>query len=305
MSYITVCTPTYNRAYLLKRPFESLQKQTFKDFEWLIIDDGSTDNTEEIVKEFKKQASFPITYVKQSNQGRAAALNTSYKYIKTKYVINLDSDDAYLPDALEKIHKIWENIPAQDYERFWCITGQCVDSQTGQLIGGRWPEDINQYRGVEQYKRIYKYKRGEKSCCRKLEVLKKFPFPQYEDTKFVPENIVWEHINLYYDQFCTNEVFRVYFTDSSDSLAKGHGLGKAQYNSSYHYTVFVLNTLWDRLFYYLPVCKALLNIHKWGILSGRDLRTELKDVNTWYKKVLVSLTYLPMLVYVHIRCKAK
>lgn len=297
MRYITVCTPTYNRAHLLHRPFNSLQKQTFKNFEWLIIDDGSTDNTEEIIQNFKKIASFPIVYIKQPNQGKAAALNTSYKYINTKYVINLDSDDEIVHDALEKIHHIWETLPAKEHERFWCITGQCIDGGTGKIIGGHWPDNINNKKGKEQYKLICKYKKGEKACCRKLEILKKFPFPKYDDTKFVTENIVWENINLYYDQFCTNEIFRIYYTNSTDSLAKGSGLGISLCHSYYYYKVFIINTLWSRIYCNSSVWKALFSIHKWSKLSGRKLKTELNDLNTWYKKLFVLLTFLPVRIY--------
>lgn len=143
MAYLTVCTPTYNRAYILRRPFESLLKQTFKDFEWLIIDDGSSDNTENLVKEFIEQADFSIKYVSKPNGGRASALNESYQHIQTEYVINLDSDDELVPDALEKIYHAWENIPENERDRFWCVVGHCVD-QKGNRIGGDWPEDINE-----------------------------------------------------------------------------------------------------------------------------------------------------------------
>lgn len=297
MSYLTVCTPTYNRAYILDRPFRSLMAQTFKDFEWLIIDDGSTDDTEKKVKEFIEKADFPIYYHKQKNLGRAAALNTSYKYITTKYVINLDSDDAYVPDALQKIHDIWENIPSEEYDRYWCVTGQCIDSQTGKLIGGLWPEGINQLRGRQQHKAIVKYKKGEKSCCRKTEILKQYPFPQYDDTKFVPENIVWEKINLYYDQFCTNEIFRIYYTDSVDSLAKGVTLGESQKNSQYHLMIFMINELFGQFFYNPSIPKVIPKTAYWAILSRKSYGYTMEEINKWYKRALVSICWPLMMLY--------
>lgn len=229
MCYITVCTPTYNRAGMLERPFESLRKQSFRDFEWLIIDDGSTDNTEKVVEKFKKIANFTIRYYKKENGGRHTALNYSYKFIKSKYVINLDSDDELTSNALQILYDTWEGMSDFDRERCWCVTGRCVDNTTGKIIGVLWPSEINSLSGRKQHKKITKFKRGcEMSCCRKTEVLKKFPFPVYSDTKFVSENQIWEKINQEYDQYCTNEILRIYHTDSQDSLGGGKCIKKVE-----------------------------------------------------------------------------
>ena len=108
MSTITVFTPTYNRANTLKRAFYSLKNQTCKDFEWLIIDDGSSDNTHELVNQFKKESDFLIRYYWKSNGGRHTAVNYSYQYLNTPYVVTLDSDDELLPNAIEKMIKTWK-----------------------------------------------------------------------------------------------------------------------------------------------------------------------------------------------------
>ena len=296
MSYITVCTPTYNRAYLLHRPFESLMKQTFKDFEWLIIDDGSTDNTEEVIKKFCDIADFKITYVKQENQGRAAALNTSYDYINTKYVINLDSDDEYLPDTLEKIHDIWESIPKDQYSRFWCITGHSAD-QNGKIIGRLWPERINEKRGRRQHKEIIKYKGGEKSCCRKTEVLRQNRFPKYPDTKFVPEDIVWEKINKQYDQYCVNETFRIYHTDSADSLISGKQFSEVRKISYYYYYLFYVNECQDQFFYNRISRRAFLDVSRLAILTRRGYRKVMGELKGPWRKVLVSIFWPAMFIF--------
>lgn len=291
MSYLTVCTPTYNRAYLLKRPYESLKRQTFKDFEWLIIDDGSSDNTEEVVNQFIEESTFPIIYIKKENGGRASALNESYKYLKTKYVINLDSDDEYTPNALQVIHDIWESMDEVDKERFWCITGQCIDSKTGRIIGGLWPSYINTYTGRKQHKLITKYKKGEKSCCRRVDVLKKNPFPTYPETKFVSEAVVWEKINSCYDQYCTNEIFRIYHTDSQDSLSTGKEYSVTRKATYYYLSLFYINECFNQITYNKDVLLAILNISRCAMLIKRPFVKVMKEINKNYKKILVAIGY--------------
>ena len=290
MSYITVCTPTYNRAHLLERPFKSLQNQTFKNFEWLIIDDGSNDNTKEVVQEFISQAQFPIKYVYKPNGGRHTALNLSYKYIKTKYVVNLDSDDSFTPDALQLMHDIWENMSKEDYDRFWCISGRCISSTDKKMIGKVWPYGINNLKGYKQHREITKI-RGEMSCCRKTEVLKKFPFPEFSDTKYVPESMVWEQINQSYDQYCTNKIFRIYYDDSANSLAKGKVHNSSRKSSFYYFSRFYINDCFSQVLYNPRVIFSIVNISRCAILSNRDFKQVMNDINKNYKKILVMLGY--------------
>lgn len=291
MSYFTVCTPTYNRAHLLKRPFDSLQRQTFKDFEWLIIDDGSIDNTQEVVDAFIEQADFKIIYVKTENRGKAAALNESYKHINTDYVVNLDSDDEYTDDALQKMYDIWENMPKETKDRVWCITGNCIDSKTREVIGGTWPEDINLYTGRRQRKQILKYKKGEKSCCRKTAVLKHNLFPQYPDTKFVSEAIIWEKINREYDQYCTNDVFRIYYREEADSLSVGKSYNVTRKITYYYLSLFYVNQCFDEFFINKNVPFSLLNLSRCALVTKREFKRVMGEIDNWYKRVLVLLGY--------------
>lgn len=297
MAYLTVCTPTYNRSNTLHRPFNSLCMQSFKDFEWLIIDDGSTDDTSELVQSFLDKADFSIKYVKKENGGRASALNISYQYINTRYVINLDSDDELLPDALEKIHNIWEEISEKKLDNVWCVVGHCIDQQ-GKLIGKLWPTDINMYVGKKQHKKIILNKRGaEKSCCRRVDILKKYPFPVLDGTKFVPENIVWERINLEYDQYCVNDIFRRYYTDSPDSLAKARGLGKEKYLSYYYLALFYLNYCFEQIYYNNDVLTAIPVVCGCSMLGGLKYKKVMNDIDKVYKKIIVSFFWLPMKIY--------
>lgn len=104
MPKITVFTPTYNRGNLLRCVYESLQKQTYKDFEWVIVDDGSTDETERIVTELKNEAKFPIIYKKKKNEGKHIAINEGCCLARGEWFFIVDSDDYLTDDALDAVN---------------------------------------------------------------------------------------------------------------------------------------------------------------------------------------------------------
>lgn len=115
---ITVFTPTYNRGYCLERLFKSLLDQTFKDFEWLIIDDGSTDNTEKLVENFQKSCKdFPIIYKKTENGGKHRAINRGMSLVNGEMILFMDSDDWLRKDALEWIIKIDESTITSENQK--------------------------------------------------------------------------------------------------------------------------------------------------------------------------------------------
>ena len=132
---ITVFTPTYNRAYSLKRLFDSLVNQTYKDFEWVIVDDGSTDNTEELVEYFQKQyTNFLILYKKTENGGKHRAINRGMKLVNGDMILFVDSDDWLRKDALEWIAKVEASIPENEKENYAGVQGLCIHAN-GELIG--------------------------------------------------------------------------------------------------------------------------------------------------------------------------
>lgn len=108
MPTLTVLTATYNRGLLLSKCYASLCRQTCKDFEWLIVDDGSVDNTKEVVGKLGEKSVFPIFYILKGNGGKHTALNYSHPYIHGRYLLMLDDDDVLTPDAVETVLKDWK-----------------------------------------------------------------------------------------------------------------------------------------------------------------------------------------------------
>lgn len=291
MSTITVFTPAYNRAHTLERAFKSLLNQTSKDFEWLIIDDGSTDNTAELVHSFISKADFNIRYYKKENGGRHTAVNFSYPLLRTKYVVTLDSDDELVSNAIEKMIVTWKSIPVDEYDRFWCISGREQSSVSHKMVGKPYPNGINKLKGRKQRKAILKCK-GEKHCCRKVSIHIQYPFPEYPDVKFVTENMVWEIINRQYDQYCVNDIYGIYYEDSADSLSKRGGVHKRTYYKSCYYAgLFYVNNLFDELFFNSNILFSIVNVSKCAMLTGVKYKNLMMDINKWYKKFIVTLGY--------------
>ncbi len=212
----TVVTPTYNRAHTLERVYLSLREQSFQDFEWIIVDDGSTDNTRAMVMAWQQEANFPIRYVWQNNQHKKTAFNRGVKKASGELVVALDSDDSLDANALYAMAMAWSGIPSAQRSRFVAITGLCVRPD-GYVVGDMFPQDVFDATALDM---TFKYHiKGEKFGCLRTDVLLQFPFPE-EIAGFVPESLVWRAIARagYLTRF-VNQVFRVYH-ESADSLTR-------------------------------------------------------------------------------------
>lgn len=253
----TVFTPTFNRAHTLHRVFDSLQRQTYRDFEWLIVDDGSTDGTPALVTQWQSIADFPIVYLQQPNYGKHIAFNRGVHQAKGTYFLPIDSDDAFLPDALEKMLYWWHLIPETERDGFTGIVTLC-QYENGEVCGESFtqhPLDTN----ALDLRYVYK-KRGECWGFHRTEVLKQYPFPEDLRVRFVPENIVWDAIAKEYRIRCINEPLRIFYQDSGNQITKANPQKKARVKE---YFLEMLNRDF-RYFLHDP-----LSFAKWSILYVR------------------------------------
>jgi glycosyltransferase involved in cell wall biosynthesis len=199
----TVFTPTYNRENTLARCYESLLSQTFKDFEWLIVDDGSTDNTESLVKKFADGAKFPIRYCKQRNSGKHIAVNKGAELANGEFFCDLDSDDMLVPDGLKILYDSYCSIPDQLKSDFGVVLGLVCDFE-GNIICREFPKDIIDGNYIDIG---FEYKiEGDKGFFIKTDILKQYPFPAFGNEKFLAESIVWNKIVLKYKTRCVNRI---------------------------------------------------------------------------------------------------
>ena len=211
----TVFTPTFNRAHTLHRVYNSLCAQTFSDFEWVVVDDGSEDNTKHLIAQWKKEADFPVLYKKQKNRGKHVAINHGVALAKGELFIIADSDDEFLPDSLRILYDEWNGIDGNRRTSFTGVTGLCV-SENGEIIGDSYPFDRLDSTPAEIFY-VYGIK-GEKWGFHRTAVLKEFPFPEYANGGFYPEGLVWNRIGRKYLTRYINKPVRRYFSDAGNQL---------------------------------------------------------------------------------------
>lgn len=203
---ITVFTPTYNRATTLPRLYESLKKQTLSDFEWLIIDDGSTDDTSRLVAGWIDESAIRIRYVAQENAGLHVCANVALRLARGRYFSTIGSDDWYMPLALETFARVWRTIPPEEYDTFEGVVGLCA-TPSGSIVGNRFPKDVLDGTSVEVSTR-YGVK-GDKCGCGRIEVDRAFPFPVIEGERLPLEGIVYRRMSRRYRIRCINEILMI------------------------------------------------------------------------------------------------
>ena len=227
----TIFTPTYNREGLLISLYESLKKQTFKDFEWLIVDDGSVDNTNETVQQFIKENILNISYYYKENGGKQRAYNYALDNAKGELFICLDSDDEYVSNALEIILEYWKKV-----EKNAKIVGMGYLSTypDGSIIGSKFPSDEM----VETQFNIYnKYKvTGDKGLMFRTEVIKNYKFPVFDGEKFTTEALVYNRIAEKYEMLYINEKIEIkqYHEDGLTAKYNDLLLRNPKGNALYH-----------------------------------------------------------------------
>ena len=178
MPTLTVFTPSYNRSHTLPRTYASLLDQTCKDFEWLIIDDGSSDGTSDLVKRWIEDNKIPIRYIYQQNQGMHGAHNTAYKNITTELNTCIDSDDWMPVDAVEKIVALWKE---KGSDRFAGIVGLDYTA-SGNLIGTPFPAGMEETALNAFYASGGK---GDKKLVYKTDVINKYPeYPLFKGERY-------------------------------------------------------------------------------------------------------------------------
>lgn len=186
---ITVFTPTYNRAHTLSCLYDSLKAQSSFQFEWLIVDDGSTDETENLIRQFQAECTFfPIHYHKQKNGGKHTAINTGIGLAKGFLFFIVDSDDYLIQDAIEMIF-LWESSISSE-ERFAGVSGNRGYS-SNELIGETFDGDYIDATALERDKY---HIIGDKAEVYYTDIIKRYPFPVFEKELFLTESVVWNRI---------------------------------------------------------------------------------------------------------------
>lgn len=294
---ITIVTPSYNRAHTLPRVFESLKKQTFKDFKWIIMDDGSTDNTKDVVAEFIKDNSIEIEYFWNENAKKFYTVFEGVKKVNSKYFTILDSDDAYVDNGLELMY----DVISKTDNTFISAT---FNSQfpNGELVGTEFPENLE----GSILEMRYKYEvRGDKHTIFKTETylkyLSNFDYSVFKN-KYAPQKIFF---NIYdgngeKSKF-VNEKVRIYYQDENDLASMSNDrvkptsyLGLLEGHKSF------LNSYGNQLNAYpKALVRNLIGYQHYSILTNNGILKTNKELKSF--KLISLLIYPLSFIYTKIK----
>lgn len=215
---ITIITPVYNRKEILKRALKSVEAQTFKNFEYIIVNDGSTENLDDIVESFMNRVRFPVVYIRKANGGVHTARNLAIKEANGKYIVMLDSDDEIFPHTLQRFIDVWNTIPENEQQNYLDVACRCVD-QNGVPVSDPYPHNLNDL-PLEKSRSANRKIHGEKFGMLNATILKENLWPEPQGITFVTENILWDKLTLKYKTFFINDTLRIYHRETEISYTR-------------------------------------------------------------------------------------
>lgn len=286
---ITIFTPTYNRVKTLPRVYNSLIKQTDKNFEWIIIDDGSEDNTKELVQKWINEKKLEIKCYYQKNQGKHIAHNKALKYAKGEYFTCLDSDDECTLDAIKTFKEI---IKKYNFKQNNICGLLCNVKRNGRIYGKKFSKNYLVTNFIELR---YKYKiKTEKWFCFETKLLRKHPFPEKYKNTYIPESLIWDELTKNHSIICVNKTLRIYHDNKQgESIMKPgdpskNSLGryffhKKALNEDIHYFKY------DPLAFFIS---AILYI-RMGLHQGRRIGEMYRKLNSTLTKTLFIFLTIP------------
>lgn len=277
---VTVFTPTYNRRSELEKLYNSLLKQDKEDFIWLIVDDGSSDDTKEYINKIKKDNKININYVYKENGGKQSAYNVGVENTKTDIFLCIDSDDILKPNILKTIINDFKKIKDK-HDICGVAYIQDYIKKTNEVIGTEFRED-NEYRS---YFDIYNTDKvmGDKLIVLKSDIAKEYKFPIIECEKFVPEALVFNRLAKKYKLLCRNII-----AASKDYLDGGY--------SNKYFDLVKRNPKGNRLYFKeaYDFKKSLYNIYGY-ILFSIYAKYKFRDIVMEHDaKIKVILMYIPV-----------
>ncbi|WP_128330209.1 glycosyltransferase family 2 protein [Apibacter sp. HY039] len=287
---ISVITPSYNRAHTLYRVFDSLKNQTLQNFEWIIIDDGSTDNTKDTVNEFIQKNIFPINYYKQENKHKFLSLFKGLELAKGEYIAFIDSDDKLLPHAFETFYK--EIIKLPENEKYYGVIGLC-SYENGEIAGDKFPVSPLD---TSIFEMRYKYKvHGDKwgLSIKKAYQEIKFDTSPYEKKGFIPETVLLYLFDKQgYKTRYVNITSLIYVSDENDSKSLSNNFYSSEnsFGLCENYKTFITCYKDKFIQYPLVYFRNFIAYILFGLKDKRSL-SELLKLNGLALKFFVLLFY--------------
>lgn len=279
MALFCIFTPTYNRAYTLERLYNSLLAQTYKDFTWLIVDDGSTDNTASVVESFISQNRLSIRYIKTENQGKSRALNLGIENCTDELFFCVDSDDWLTPDALEVLQARWALVK-KDSTICGMLALRGIDEDTP--IGSRIPNGMLRSNVWNLYFN-YGFK-GDAAHVYRSDIFRQYPAEVAESEKFISEGWTVYQIAEHYDVSLIDQILYIggYLPDGYSANVRN--LTKSNPIGYYRFKLLCLR---------MPCSLVLKQINTILYMVGHNLAHGTFGVNHAPYKLLAILGVIP------------
>lgn len=266
----SVVTATHNRAAALPALSASIAAQGI-DLEWIVVDDGSTDHTPEVVAELAEHAPFPLRFIRQRHSGKHVALNRGIPVAQGEMIALIDSDDELLPGGLARLLARWNDIPVARKAEFVGVTGRCVDDD-GHVIGNAFPGKVP----IEcrWHDAIYVHGcRGDRCGILRADVLREHPFPEPSGRWFVLEGTVWRQIGRRYLTSYVDDPVLAVHTSGADRITRRPFAEKASAVRDHYALVLSQDLPWFRhapaIFLRSAVQYARASFHERVPLSGQ------------------------------------
>ena len=303
--FISIITPVFNRDKELIRTNQSVNVQTYKNIEHIIINDGSTIDIDNLAKEYMDNVSYPVIYIKKDNGGVHTARNVGYKFARGAMSLDLDSDDELLPDSLSKLVSEWGSLPKDKQEECREICSLCVD-QDNNLIGDKFPSNINELKWKDSLK-LLRNTKGEKVGFYKTSIMKDNPWPEPNGITFVMEGILWIKLQKKYRTWCFNEPILKAHLEDNNSITRNRKKSIQNVNNNCWNYSYILNH-WKSDGYtreYGFFSKLTLLSIQQHILRRHKVSVKEFKLNNGFQKFISVLIFIPTLICSYIYEKNK
>jgi glycosyltransferase involved in cell wall biosynthesis len=307
----TVFTPCYNSANTIHRVIESLKTQTFRDFEWIIVDDGSTDNLYEKIEKAIAENRFPIRFFRHTcNLGKPSAVNLGVLKAEGEFFLPIDADDSFALDALEVFFAAYNAFSEEIQKNVSGVMAHCKD-QYGVFIGT--PFSLSSSIAVETpfvsdlFEMIYKHKvEGEKWWFVKTDIMKEFPYNTVVD-KFVTESTVWFAVANKYKTIFVNKTLRTYYRDENPQRLSKNTKKRYPAGFVYYYQEIINHYMKKMHLSFFDILRVYKNLIKSSLYAKLKIASVIRGLNLVRTRIIaylcVPLGYLA--VYLDMRKERK
>ncbi len=291
-TFFTVFTSVYNRKHTIHRVWESLMNQTNKNFEWILIDNGSVDDVKPLLEEYKAKADFTVKTYYQENKGKYRAFDRALDIAEGELVFPADSDDRFEANTVERFNEIWNEYKADNIAG---ITVLCK-YEDGSIVGDKFPSE-----GVSSYKEIvFKHRvDGEAWGCVRLDVLKKYRFPMDFDVKYFPDMYVWGRIGLNYNTIFINDPLRIYYQDSGNQITHTKDTSKEFMRMKNFFTLWKINYMFPEVQKYVSYKEYFrIFVFLWITAFRAEISVPqlIKSLEKWDSKIMALLLLVPSFI---------